>query len=644
MKKTDKLFLPPVLFAASITLLTFFVSCPGNGPNGVSDGHQEWQEDIFNKMFKANSRESVFEKHKNFQIVTTTAEAGIEHGMINNTRLVEKDFIYTEEDYSDLLNKGEPLFYDTYYSSTSDYICKRGETYSKFLLSCYAMTKEEKDAFLFDSSTVAPMKDERDSGEKLVSAVDNEDGIITVITSLPIEKAEDFKTGVPGKWKDTRIEYDSFLDAETFEVKNFCAYVVTMAGRIKLYSGTFSYDVEESDRLKSIKAFAEKIEKNTFTPTNKLTVYYNYGMKNEEKYEFQRDASFYFFLSHRDGYEAFKDEKGTELIENPGEYNADDVAEVTLYMFKKASDEPVLDKFYIDVTMANSSDGIFSRHDNASIVTKFGPGAELVNKTFGKELVLLTDYFDKDYIFYRVGNSSSTDAEDSSFSDLLYTDKGTYVHEIFDGKEEWHANWYILNDDERPFYLQDGTAYYSILEDGRSIGEIILSAEENDDGTCTMVSVLPVKIHPKLFGYQFPKEWDDGSYEFITILEKETLEVKKITTTIISNDKRYLLHEKTYNYDVPKPERLDAIQEFAEKVEDQENINATKTFTAIYDYGTDHEETFVFKRDATFTIGILFRRGYKPCKDAEGTELYEAPIDASKEDTEDTTIYLIKKN
>ena len=640
MEKTGKTnFLSRFLLGVTVCLLAVSVSCSDGGDNsgGFSDMSQQiatWQKETFEKMYQVNSRDAVFARHKNFQLKTTIADAGKALGMYSNTVYSEKDCFYTEDDYS---SGTVSLFYDTFYSGSTLYYRKRLDVASEMYVNCYAMTEAEKKEALPDVGDAVFVNDGRSYGEKLISVVSNGDGTVTVLTGLPIENAPDFDSGVPEKWKGATVEYVSVLNAQSLELIRSSTSVVATTERILLYSQEITFDVEPSENFVSLKAFAEKIENNNFNPTNKITVYYNYGTAQQEKYEFQRDGSFKIWLFSRDDYSVFKDVAGTEPIENFEEYNTD-AAEISLYLVKQASSSPALDAFYRNMIKANSYDGTFARRTNYFQTMEYGPGAAFIQ--IGEDGSRAYFYLNKNDGYYYSTSNLSLDADAASFEDVIYTPTGSYVHERKDGVEKWSADWYVMSESERGLYLPD-VKQLSIVGDGRSQGETIVSVKDNGDGTRTAVTVMPIEYFPVLAGL-VPNEWKGASMEFTYLLDATTYEVEEVTSTVIVNGERILLYKQLYSYNVEEPARYALLKAFAAKVE-KKDFTVTKTITAFYDYGTAGQEKFEYGRDASFSIGMLLRDGYEPYKDAAGTKPFAEGerIDSSEEDI---TVYLFKKN
>ncbi len=526
MKKTGKTrFLSKFLFAMSVCLLAVSVSCSEDDDNSsdysdVSPQLAPWQKETFEKLYQVNSRDAVFAQHKNFQLKTTVTDVGKNLGMYNNTVYSEKDCFYTEDDYS---SGTVSLFYDTFYSGSTLYYRKRLDAASEMYVNWYAMTEAEKKEALPSMEDAVFVNDGRSYGEKLISVVSNGDGTVTVLTGLPIENAPDFDMGVPEKWKGATLEYVSVLNAQSLELIRSSTSVVATTEKVLLYSQEITFDVERSERFDSLKAFAEKIENNNFNPTNKITAYYNYGTAQEEKYEFQRDSSFKIWLFTRDGYDAFKDAAGTELIENADydDYNTDD-AEISLYLVKKASSDSTLNELYLNMIKANSYDGTFARRTNYFQTMEYGPGAAFIQ--IGEDGARIGSYLNKEDGYYYSTNNLSLDADAASFEDVIYTPTGSYVHERKDGEDKWSADWYVMSESERALYLPD-VKQLSIVGDGRSQGERIVSATDNEDGTFTAVTVMPIENFPVLAGL-VPNEWKGASMEFTYLLDATTYEVE----------------------------------------------------------------------------------------------------------------------
>ena len=645
MKKTGKTrFLSKFLFAMSVCLLAVSVSCSegDDDTSSSSDMSPQQQEETFEKLYQVNSRDAVFARHNNFQLKTTVTDVGKNLGMYNNTVYSEKDCFYTEDDYS---SGTVSLFYDTFYSGSTLYYRKRLDAASEMYVNCYAMTEAEKKEALPSMGDAVFVNDGRSYGEKLISVVSNGDETVTVLTGLPIENAPDFDSGVPGKWKGATLEYVSVLNAQSLELIRSSTSVVTATERVLLYSQAISFDVEQSERFLSLKAFAEKIDKKDFTPTNKVTAYYNYGTAQQETYEFQRVSSFKIWLFSRDGYDAFKDAAGTELIENADydDYNTDD-AEISLYLVKQASSDSTLNQLYLNMIKANSYDGTLSRRKNYFQTMEYGPGAAFIQ--IGEDGARIGSYLNKEDGYYYSTSNLSLDADATSFEDVIYTPTGSYVHERKDGadKDKWSVDWYVMSDTERAMYLPD-VKQLSIIVDGRSQGERIVSATDNEDGTFTAVTVMPIEYFPVLAGL-VPNEWKGASMEFTYLLDATTYEVEEVTSTVVINgeinDKKIMLYKQIYEYDVEEPARYAPFKAFAAKVETKDFI-VTKTITAYYDYGTAGQEKFEYGRDASFSIGMILRDGYEPYKDAAGTNPFaeDERIDSTEEDI---TVYLFKKN
>ena len=330
---------------------------------------------------------------------------------------------------------------------------------------------------------------------------------------------------------------------------------------------------------------------------------------------------------------------GTEPIENFEEYNTD-AAEISLYLVKQASSSPALDAFYRNMIKANSYDGTFARRTNYFQTMEYGPGAAFIQ--IGEDGSRTYFYLNKNDGYYYSTSNLSLDADAASFEDVIYTPTGSYVHERKDGadKDKWSVDWYVMSDTERAMYLPD-VKQLSIIVDGRSQGERIVSVKDNGDGTRTAVTVMPIEYFPVLAGL-VPNEWKGASMEFTYLLDATTYEVEEVTSTVIVNGERILLYKQLYSYNVEESARYALLKAFATKVE-KKDFTVTKTITAFYDYGTAGQEKFEYGRDASFSIGMILRDGYEPYKDAAGTKTFAEGerIDSTEEDI---TVYLFKKN
>ena len=586
---------------------------------------------LYDRAVAVNSHEATFTNHSNY-LVREVAEEGAESvgyggGVKATSFFAEKNCWYSETDVSNKAPGMESI--DCFRTTTGDWWRTRYIGGMESLISTwYIMPDSEKAKYVENADKISVMEDERPFGETILSVVYNNNGTFTMVTAEPVDKAPLLENcDVPEEWKNSYLETTYTFDSTTFEKMGAVCVVVTSEKRIPFLTQAFKYDAATPDGYASLKAFAAKVENKSFTPTKKLTAIYNPGTEQAETFVSESDASFTVRLVYRDGYALYTDPEGKTPVEN---LSGNDV---TVYLIKKASSDPTLDKLYRDMVSVNSHDEIFTRHKNFFQSVVFGRAAEIAQ--VGEENSRIEYYVDGD-CYYGGNDILSTDAS-IPFSDYIYTLNGSYAHERNGDTEKWYMEWYLMSDAERSAYIPD-LKYVSIMGDGRALGETIVSAKDNGNGTITVVSSMPVETVP-LLAHGIPDGWSGATMEFASLLDATTLEVKEIVTTLVNKGERVLFHTQKFSYDVQKTERCTALQAFAAKVEKKE-FTPTKTLTAFYNYGTAQQEKFEYSRDASFAVSVIARDGYLPYKDAAGTEPFTDRIDSTENDV---TVYLIKE-
>ncbi len=129
----------------------------------------------------------------------------------------------------------------------------------------------------------------------------------------------------------------------------------------------------------------------------------------------------------------------------------------------------------------------------------------------------------------------------------------------------------------------------------------------------------------------------EGRKKVITyILEKDSLEIKKLTITIATNSKTYDLETEEIAYDADRPEMMTKLIDLSKEYKDAKPIEG-KTIKVIYNAGTDKEEVYNIEKREAFSTLIMLREGYAPYKGPNGKE----PLTTAPEPG--MTMYAFKK-
>ena len=633
MKKTRSLMFVRWLFllAALCCLGVSISSCSDGDSPALSAPSLDSQWNAFyQNMVKANSHDGVFSRHTNFfQTVEFKRGAEIAQVGTEGSRMefyAERDCFYTGSAVSAADNAS---FEDSLYTKAGMYSHERKDGSNQWYADWYIMTESEKSDYLIDTEQISVLVDGRAQGEKIISVTDNGNGTVTVTTAMPIQNAPQLENGVPAAWKGATLEFVSLLDATTLELKEGISTVLTNGERIPFDRQVFSYDAQKTERCASLLAFADKVEKKDFTPTRTITAYYNYGTAKEEKFEYALDDSFSVMGCGRDGYLSYEDLEGTKRLEriDPSK------KAVTVYLLNQQDLQNAWDKLYEKIMEENTREKIFSRHTSFSGAEIPGEGVKTAQYVIGDKGN--TFYVDRNFNYEETDYASVDDKVDSERH--LWTPSGEWMQKLNkDGSKKLLLSCYAMSESERSVLLKN-----TVVFDGqRAPQEKIASVTTNDDGSKTMIIMEPIDGYMSRAGKSVPAEWKNAYLETACILDATTLDLKKAVFVVISKEgKRIPFFTRTYSYDEQKPEGYSILQDFATKVQ-QDSFTPTKTVTLYYNYGTEKQETYVYKRDDSFALQFAVRNGYIGYKDPEGKEV----ITGRFEDGEgDVTVYLLNQ-
>ncbi len=265
---------------------------------------------------------------------------------------------------------------------------------------------------------------------------------------------------------------------------------------------------------------------------------------------------------------------------------------------------------YEDLLQANSWEAVSSRHKSWRM--ELYTADEMAARAFGSRSIIT--YCDPDFTY--IESDQSNLGKDTDYTKELYTKAGNYFWygKGSDGEETTYYCWYAMGEDEKKNYIYDNDNFH-LVADGSEWGETLVSARDNGDGTVTAVTCMPAENDA--FDSGIPEEWKGGTEVFQYLLDAETLEVREMGNSIVSDRGEFVYFKQPVFFDEPVPESSADLRAFAEKVEAPEP-ETPKTITVIYDPGTPEEETFSKTVDASCPVWLNIRSGYELYDDPEG--------------------------
>ncbi|MBO4360841.1 MAG: hypothetical protein J5822_08180, partial [Eubacteriaceae bacterium] len=401
------------------------------------------------------------------------------------------------------------------------------------------------------------------------------------------KKVEEYGREYTGQVVTTHLE----MDATTFEIFRF---YLCMDGEI-FWECDVAYD--EPEPMASV-ILRTAFERPTDHPVT-LTVKIDPGTDHERSREVTVPANseFGYILGSDVSYVTFNDPDCTILA------NWDNISDFAWYVITDPSDE-VVQKYseaYYDLMLETDPDEYYRQY-MAGLVQANQREALLSNHKSAHSAVQFAD-----------GTSMDLYLEDG----LYYGWYGEYAA-LVDGQGQWYdvkpdaeepellVNFYAMSDEERDAMLA-GLTTDSFLDDEATMKEVPVSVEDNGDGTMTLITMLDAEDYDH---EGHPEEYQDLPMESVYIIDTSNGEILQATYSLVRGDERIPDSTTIYDYDGPRPERLQQILALREKLT-ADDSGATWTMTVIYDAGTEAEQRYSITLPEALDAGIVFRDGYE---------------------------------
>ena len=596
-----------------------------------SDEHEQLEKEVF----EANQLDKLFKNHKS--IVIECTEIPDDLGWIDYYYMT-KDACYREDPstaeydydrcYYQLHNDnpdGEPrLYYGVDLRSDYDLLADYGHQIVPYL---------EEEWFRSDLE------------EHLECYI--EDGLVYMRDRNNEESSKElFESLMPNETYGDEIVYsEAIADADTKEILEFNTYLESPDGTMRpLICKKVSYDAEEPRNARNLRAAAERYCENmidvTFTvdpgtdhelsksmtmPVGSVVNYVCDNMENDVTFDNAEATE----LTHWDGMKS----KSIYIFTDPTK-EQQETYEKLLSEIKK---DDALSVTIQDIAMANNREAAFSRHKNW--ITTTTPSEDndcLAAKACG--LYGFTSfsengkaYFDTDYC--------EEDGTKLNEKNLITQNNDYYINDSLKDGQVLQVSWYLMPDDEKTQRrIERGADLESKAVFGydEDVNEELDGVTDNGDGTITVDTHVSVDDAPEIVSV--PDEWKGGRVEYTYVLNKDDLEMKGMTSRVVTDSGSYDFITETVDYDCEAPEGYNEMSGYVEDFENGMPKNP-KTITITYDPETENEEVYTLETDTSYSIAPVIREGYGLYKDPEG----KTPFKGSDGKT-NVEIYAIKEN
>ncbi len=271
-------------------------------------------------LTKANGEKALLAAHENWSNVYR-AEFGQ-----NDNCVVTKDCTFVEfpqDRFSILKIGGEEWYYLDIYAGGKP-----------VFYHWYAMTDEEREQIAFDESGFRNLLDPKTTPKETVTEIrDNRDGTLTVTTEATPDAwlGDGERSLFPDDvWDCDHVKCVYFVDKRTLELRSSRAYFVKGDRQTLIGDIGVSYDTPLPDKmtemLEAVETFKNADPKDRFL----LTVVYNAGTPQEERFSTTLVKKQPMTLQQRAGYALYRDPEGTKPF--TGKFGEGDVV---LYAFPK---------------------------------------------------------------------------------------------------------------------------------------------------------------------------------------------------------------------------------------------------------------------------------------------------------------------
>ena len=292
---------------------------------------------------------------------------------------------------------------------------------------------------------------------------------------------------------------------------------------------------------------------------------------------------------------------------------------------------------YEDLVRANSRDAVFARHKSFYVQSTVVQGTDNAKnrqlvQAYGCNGYSL--YSERDFAYYETDYSGIDDSP-VAYADILFTNSNLYRRDRDrDGTETLLSGWYVMSESEKAS-LFPAMDKFVIMVDGADEGETFVSAVDNGNGTVSLTTNVPVSGDATDIA-KLPDGWNGATIEYVYTADARTLELKEIEVAVLTPTGRVEYVKEKIRYDVSESRNCAALRTFARNVEEGKATNP-RSITVIYNAGTSKEERFVKKADSSYRIAAIWRDGFSPYKNADGSEPFTGTDGKS-----DITIYMIR--
>lgn len=272
---------------------------------------------------------------------------------------------------------------------------------------------------------------------------------------------------------------------------------------------------------------------------------------------------------------------------------------------------------------ANSIDTLLSKYTNcyATVEVKNKP-----YRGFGT-------YMDKEIFFYEF-----YDPAPGTWQSTVYFNGGQWFMRYGEDALPILAyNWYIMSDEEKyENYYKPGR--HEFFEDYTLTGQVITEIEDTSetDGVIIMRTRSDDKYVQQYideYGLRNTQYWFaklDHRYNF----NPETLEIEYNKNFLrLQSGKVYTYYYSFLQHDVNQPDFMKMVMAIATETMKDETPGM-KTITAVYNYGTDTEETYTMSYNGRYALNAVGREGYTAYLDPDRQQPFDGNVKY-----EDMTIY-----
>ena len=452
-----------------------------------------------------------------------------------------------------------------------------------------------------------------------------EDGLIHLISVYDSEASKTSVEKILGRdYAGEKIHAELIADAETYELVSNSLFKETDGGLELVYSVEASYDTEEPESCRELKARFETGD----TPRYTFAATVNAG--SDDEYEVSFNVPQGTMLQFDSGEESvmFSD---PEYISIDGITGWDGVSDLNVYVLTDPSDA-VYDRYY-----ALSSEALKPR-ETAYSVGDVTVGAiveanksENVLKNHETVFCVAHNYFDSDWYFCYRDGLYYEGTYDESYENLIDSD-GTFYRNSYDGETVFIGNWLVMSDEEKALFGAVTAADMSTpINNETTVKEELVDVVDNGNGTFSVFTRMNETNTVESLtnkGFTNLENFAGAVIEIEYVISAETLEILCNYEYLIVGETRDLLTFMALCYDSELPLTVNDMIAAKVRFLTCDGAEKTKTIRIIYDAGTKNEVSYMTVVPEDDIVNMIFRQGYtKVYADAQKTELFQGKPD-----------------